>query len=153
MPASTLKLLDSYDDLMNDLELLKQGEMGTGRLVGVNDFRLSRSRPPGDGTISMTRSQAKDAIHKLRSVAQRSGERFVGDGLIAPKSKDLYELSRRQEGRRRRRDRGRYVEAETVGDPSGTESLPLSPACYVPNSPANRCRSEPVQVHQARPVS
>lgn len=82
VPPDTLKLLDSYDELMNDLELLKKGEMGVSRLVDVNDFSLKR--------MSKARSHAKDAIRKLRTLNRASGEHFVGDGLIAPKGKELY---------------------------------------------------------------
>lgn len=90
VPPDTLKLLDSYDDLMNDLELLKKGEMGVGRLVDVNDLSLKRSQPPGVGTMSRARSHAKDALRNLRILNRGSGEHFVGDGLIAPKGKELY---------------------------------------------------------------
>lgn len=90
VPPDTLKLLDSYDELMNDLELLKKGEMGVGRLRPINPDVFKRPPATDAGTMSLNKSHARDAIRKLRRTTGASGERFVGDGLIAPKGKELY---------------------------------------------------------------
>ncbi len=84
VPPTALKLLDAYDNLMNDLKLLDEGVLGVNRIPSdpteLVHTKSSLGRTP-------TKSVTREAIVTHRQALRSEGLSLVGDGMIAREGK------------------------------------------------------------------